>query len=341
METATAKFTPDDQEALLWLDAWARKSNLSRREMAKLLNYDDSMLYRGLTGQLGNATHFLRAVREFRAGILRSLRPGTKFPFTETPLVLSIWDYARVTRQRQKFGFLIGNSHSGKTEPLKRFVEPGAKNDRGDDLTAAGGIYLRLPADGHLSFVLPKLIDAAGIKGYAGTTLTQRTLIRRNLTAKNFLIVDEIEQCCERTRTRGRQVAERVSTLEFFRELQDDLGLPILYVGTKQALRMLHGDNYELYVRTLNRGIEPYEIPDKPLSDDLEAFAEKIGLGPAEGIALKLQRSTLHDDKDGCLGRWLDKLLAGCDWAAARGRAVTWDDVLEAHAEMAKGKAGK
>lgn len=339
VEKATEKLGPEDRTALLWLDGWARNENLSRQDVAKLLEYDVSTLHRGFNGQLDNPVKFLRAVRQFRADKLKEQQPGARFPFTETPLVQSIWDYARYTRQRQKFGFLIGNSHSGKSEPLMHLAEK-----------EEGMIYLRLPADGHLSFVLPKLIEQGGIPNGGTTTLSQRSAIRKFLTPDHFLIVDEIEQCCERVRSKGRKVSERVSTLEFFRELVDDKRVPVLYVGTKQALEMLHGDNYELYVRTLNRGIDPYEIPDKPESDDLDAFAAAIGLEPARGSALSLQTLIANkgeanrfgrDRTTGCLGRWLDKLLAGRDWALARGRTLTWKDVLDAHAEVVKGRARK
>ena len=322
----------EHKASLRWLDEFARKHNFSRREMAEKLlkpngqSYGDAAIYNYLTGRSGGALdNFVASVVAFKKQIEASAIPANVFPFVETSLSKSIADYASLVWQRRRIGLMLGDSQSGKTRNLKEFV---ARQPHGQ------ASYIQMPTDGQLSYLVAFMCHERNISLKYNST-QQRLKLAESIDASMLLIFDEIEECASRARSGGHRTAIRSHTIDFIRWLRDTRGCAILLVGAPEAMDMLNDQNYSAFVRTLRRGMPPYWLKAKPTTGDLNKFADAAKLPLATGAALNLQTTIIN--RYG-LGFWIEVYLqGGKDIADASRQRLTWDHVLDAHAEYLKG----
>lgn len=241
------------------------------------------------------------------------------FPFVETAVSKSVWAYIDLVRKWGKIGLLIAESQTGKSRAIHEFI---ARNPKLDIL------YHQVPVGGHKSKVVLQLCRQRGISTKYNTPEREERLAE-SITPDTLIIPDEIQQCASRIRAGGRMTAERVDTMEYYRWLRDTRGCPILYIGTSEALAMLQGrgaghESGGIFIQTLKRSLDPLILKNHPPRRDLNAFADKVDLKPAEGAAKELQDRTVIERG---LEIWLTYLLAGVEHATNQDRRVTWEDV--------------
>jgi hypothetical protein len=328
--------------SIQWFCHYVADQQIPRAELSEALGYDESTLSKILNGKYqGNTEHIVKAIDAYRASVLPAVDLGEDFPFVMTKLTTSIWGYIDMVRLYRKIGLIIGDSQAGKTRSIEEYIRQHPELDL---------LHLRLTVGGHRSKVVAEMCDLRGISLKYNTTERELRLTRatesvgaRPITRRTMLLVDEIQQCAARAKAGGRMSGERIDTLEFFRWLKDLTKCSMVFFGTTEALGMMTGkgaghDSGHILLQTLRRSLPTYTLKSKPVRADLNAFAAKLGLPPAAEAALRLQEDVI--DKDG-LGNWLTLLQAGNGRAAALGRAMAWDDVLEADAlfQRAGGRA--
>lgn len=321
---AAGKLPLQQKAALLWLDDYARTHNLSRKELASRLvkpvgggTYDEDTLYNIITGRrTSGIDNFVLAIDTLKRSAPAHSIGIDDFPFTHTELTDAIWKYAMLVWRRKRIGLMIGESQSGKSRNLKAFAEA----------QPYGQVYyIQLPTDAHLSAVVTQMCDDRHVTNKFNLGI-RKLALSKTFDSSMLIIVDEIEECASRTRSGGRTTGVRSNTIDFFRWLRDTRGCAVLMAGAPEAMDMLNDANYTAFVRTLRRGIPPYRLKTKPDVSTLNAFADKLGLPPATGVALDAQNVTI---KKMGLGYWLMYLLDAVD--TAKGQQVTWKHVLDVY----------
>lgn len=326
VEEGTSTFPTAEREALLWLDDYARANNLGLAGVGAMLSkpngnsYSKDTVYQVLTGRETSIANFVGAVQVFRKSIRNVITAPYEFPFVKSSVAKAIWAYIELTRRWHKIGLVIAESQLGKTRSIREYIKANPELDI---------LYVQLTTGGNKSRVVLAMCDERGVSDKYNTAQREKRLAR-TLTSKTLIIVDEIQQCASRERSGGRTTAERVDTIEYLRWLHDTVHCPMLLTGTTEALNMLEGsglghDSKNIFIQTLKRSLDPYVIKNSYSPHDLNTFADKVELKPAQGTALRLQDDTV---KTRGLEVWLTYLLAGAELAAQQNRKTTWDDVL-------------
>ncbi len=154
----------------------------------------------------------------------------------------------------------------------------------------------------------------------------QMLTIKRALGPHSLLIVDEAARAFQ-ARSSGGQ---KFKTLEFIREIHDATGCGVVLCGTRVFRESMESAQHRKFLNQFNRRcLFRKQLPDVPTRGDLNAFARHYGLEPAEGEARRMQGVIVGDHG---LGVWLTTLMAAARKAANARRAMTWADVLRAHA---------
>lgn len=315
--------SPEAKSAFGWIKQHAEENNLSRKELAVALGYDESTvckIYRET--YVGNPSHIVTAINRFRASLASKIESASEFPFIKTVVAMLIHSYIELAVKWRKIGIIIGESQTGKTRSCRHYVAP-----EGRTL-----IILRLPTGAHKSKVVLKLCELVGVSDKFNTPQREKR-VEAAITRDHIILVEELQQCASRRKAGGRMSAERIDTIEWLRELKDETGCTLIFTGTTEALKMLQGvgeghDSGHVLIQTLKRALDPLMLRNNPPKRDLDAFAREIGLPPAEGATLKFQNDQVVLRG---LEIWLTYLLAGCEIASAQSRAVTWADVEQAY----------
>lgn len=319
---------PEVKASFAWIKTYADENGLSRKDLSRLLAYDESTICR-IYGEnyTGNPTNIVAAINRFRTSLLAKIGSPSEFPFTQTAVSRTIHDYIDLAVKWRKIGIIIAESQTGKTRSAKAYQAP-----EGRPL-----IYLRLKDGGHKSKVVLRFCKRVGVSDKYNTPKREER-IEEFLTRDHIVIIDELQQCAARQRAGGRMSAERIDTIEWLRDMKDEIGFAMIFIGTTEALRMLKGENIQgipcannsghILIQTLKRSLDPLILRNNPPKRDLDNFARRVGLDPAEGKALEIQSNVVVVRG---LEVWLTYLLAGAEIAAHQNRAITWGDVLAAY----------
>ena len=304
---------------------YAEKNNLTRQQVAEAIGYTESVVSKIYNlKDVGNPAHIIKAIDAYFARNIPVTVDPKYFPFVETQRAKSVWSYIDLVRtSAQRIGTIKGESQSAKTRPIEEWIKRHPESD---------SLYLQLPAGGALAHTLDWFCVMRGISPYNNLSMKKITF-ERTITPNTVIFLDEIQQIQGQVRSRGRMSSTRYETATYFRRVRDTRGCAVIFVATTDVM------DDALLVELRRRSIPTYSLPAKPTKADLDAFAAKLGLPPAETReVLDFQKATI--DTDG-LGVWLTYLQSGHKLAHAQGRSFTWNDVLAADAIFQKGTGRK
>ena len=310
----TARLPEGPRRALRWLHGHYWDSGEPLGEIARRVGCDGGMLAQVFYGKFeGELDGVVRAILRYqhlceeRAGVQRA-------PFIETRLYREIEECCDAALTYQKIVYIYGESQVGKTASLRHYAQ-----------NRPQAVMVEMPAGGSPSAFLMALAPKARV-GFNGNTGEQMLTIKRALGPHSLLIVDEAARAFQ-ARSSGGQ---KFKTLEFIREIHDATGCGVVLCGTRVFRESMESAQHRKFLNQFNRRcLFRKQLPDVPTRGDLNAFARHYGLEPAEGEARRMQGVIVGDHG---LGVWLTTLMAAARKAANARRAMTWADVLRAHA---------
>jgi DNA transposition AAA+ family ATPase len=327
---ATKELPEDHRGEIRWLDHHARSKNMTLREIAALLKdargeaYSDNTVYKAMTGRHeAKLDNFVRAIARYRLPF--AARPSEeKIPYVPISQSTSIISYVEKCEKYQRMGLVFGRNQIGKTTAFKqlRISRPFGQVQ----------IFL-VPANGYLSQLVSSMCMEKKI-ATGDSTGEQKERLMRTFDASMILVFDEMDQCY--MGAPGKK--PRTDTFEFVRQIHERTGATVIECATPAVHNeMITGVDRVLFERTIHRSLPPYIIGETIPESDLNAFAEILGLDPADGTALTLQTKVI--DKEG-LGYWLMYLQCARGIAAKKSRPVIWGDVIHADDEFLKMVSG-
>jgi DNA transposition AAA+ family ATPase len=320
----------EQQDPIIWLHDYMSKNRLDNRSIGQKLRKENGqpysehqvyMMFRGDTANRDVASFCasvvaFRKLADERANIQRAA-------FTETSLTREIFTACDASRIYQRVSFLIGPTQIGKTENLKEYAR---RNNHGKT------IYLRLPEGGRLATTISKLCAVLNLPEHLNVKEATRRILK-SFRDDSLLIVDEAHQpfiCGEH--------ATSYRIFEFLREIFDETKCGLVLSATSKLVDVMRVGRFKgIFSQLKERELATIELPEKPSDDDLDLFAAKYKLEPAEGEALALQTRVLADRS---IGFWLTLLSAASRLASKADRPVTWADVIKAHATIESLKRG-
>ena len=316
---------PEDQRGpLRWLDEYARKKNLSTDEVGALLKsrtgvYSGNSVYQIYTGRAKPDT-FVRAIETFRDSLKKKPKEDP-FPFVETTQFRSIASYVEKCQKYGKMGLIFGRNQSGKTESLKHMA---AQEEFGQMP------IFRVPTNGFLSQLVFRLCKQKGL-ATADSVGEVKERIFASIDDSMTVVFDEMHQCYARTANTSKP---RLDTFEFARETFDVTGATVILTATPVVFHeMTSGPDRLFFEQLMHRSLPPLVLSDLVPTSDLNAFADVLGLDPADGDALTLQDRVIR--KEG-LGFWIMYLQCARGIAKKLGREPRWTDVAAAEREFRK-----
>lgn len=316
---ATADLPDTQRGAIRWLHAYAAEHDRTLEELAADIRYDSTTVYRVLNGKYdGNLDNVAEAILRFKS-LYEQRSIGRKLQRIETSLTTRIWKVCDAALQYQRIAFVIGETQVGKTEALLWYR---------DTHNHGSTIYVTVPTGGTLGAFLVNFARALRINPQA----REKELRRRVMAAvddRMLVIVDEVHRVI---RASGN-ITRSLETIEFLRELFDETKCGMVLCATnvfRQAMDENSGMS-EILKQTKRRRLCTLQLPDRPTAEDLNTFAAAYGLAPAKDEALTLQSEVIRDE---ALGMWLTLLRMAAKVATQRGKKMTWDHVIAAHAGL-------
>jgi hypothetical protein len=318
---------PEQAGALRWLDQYGRDKDLSPRELAAQIkkrdgsSYDDNTLRKILYGEHeAKPDNFIRAVEEFRKPFTER-ESSAKIPFLWTSQAKSIRSYVEKCQKYRKMGLIFGRNQSGKTETLRQIAL---------QLPFGQMPIFRVPTNGYLSQLVIRMCKKKRIT--VGNCVGEmKEDLLDTFTPSMMPVFDEMHQCYSRT---AREKKPRLDTFAFAREIYDERDCPVILTATPEVYAdMTDGDNALFFEQLLHRSLPPLLLNDLVPTNDLNQFADVLGLDPAQDDALTLQDKVIK--KEG-LGFWLMYLQCARGIAEKKGRTVAWADVLKAQKTFAR-----
>jgi DNA transposition AAA+ family ATPase len=316
---ATADLPDEQCLAIRWLHAHAAEKDLTLAELAKLIRYDETTVWRVLNGKyegnLGNVCAQISAYRQ----LWEQRNLGRKLGFISTTLSHRIWQICDAALEFQRIAYIFGESQIGKTIGLQAY-----RDRRGPGSV----IYVRMPTGGGLTTFLKTLAAVLRIS----PSLREYDLRARVIGSfddRTLLIVDEAHQCFL---SKGELRAVR--TIEFIREIHDIAECGVVICGTNVFREQMEtGPAAGFLKQSRLRRLAILQLPSVPPAKDLDTFAAAYGLAPASGEAAKLQAAVLAEEG---LGIWLVLLRIAGRIAAKRKTELAWEHVLAAWAQLHK-----
>lgn len=314
------KSLPEEQcLAIRWLHAHYYDSGRSLGEIGALVGYDGGTIskvfsakYEGSLAEVVTAIARYRKITEERASVNRA-------PYIETALYRDIEDACQLALTYQKIAFIYGESQVGKTAALQHYAR---KHNHGETC------YVTMPVGGGICHFLAALAAKVRMTNSARGDILQLNIMKC-FGPNNLLIVDEALRALQ-SRYSG---AAAVKTMDFIRDLHDQTGCGVVLVGTNVFRDRMEDASLKQFLNQFKRrSIIRRQLPDVPSRADLNAFSRHYGLEAATGEAYQLQSRTVRDHG---LGVWLTTLTCAARAATKKSRAMTWGDVLKAHAYFA------
>jgi DNA transposition AAA+ family ATPase len=113
---------PEAKQAFAWVKDYAEEHDLSRKDLARKLSYDESTICRIYGGNYtGNPSNIVAAINTLRASLLAKIESPSEFPFVDTEDAKAVHAYIDLAAQWRKIGIVIAESQRGKTRALKQY----------------------------------------------------------------------------------------------------------------------------------------------------------------------------------------------------------------------------
>ena len=310
---------PDNQRsAIRRLHAHYMENDLTIDETAKLIGYTGaviSQLFRGkYDGALDNVVKEIESFFDLQD----RRNQGRALAFIETHLTRRIWNVCSAALEFQKIAFIFGDTQVGKTEALKAYA---TAHNHGST------IYVSMPTGGALGPFLNKMAEVLRIPQNLNSSKLRERIIR-SFDDRMLLIVDEAHRCVSET----SQSRHPVQTIEFIREMFDETQCGVVICATNVFRDAMEAGAVSKILRQIKRRrLCALQLPNTPTQSDLTTFAAAYGLPASTGAARELEKRMIEDE---ALGMWLLLLRMASKIASQRKRAMTWNDVISAHAGL-------
>lgn len=342
VKKAIEDYSPKARNELWWAARFCSDYNLSTAQFASRLLKEDGEPYHKDTFEAAikgrksvtEVETIVSAIAEYRK-IVEQREGMAQTTFVETRLVRRIHDLCRRTFLRQKMTLIYGESQIGKTISLEEYAR---RNNHGRT------IMVRMPTGGAIGIFIAELARVLNI-----SVQQRQSQVRHRITecfdSNMLLIVDECHQCM------APGVNSGYKTLDFIREIHDRAKCGVVLCGTN-AFRdgMTRGPQSKALQQIFRRCYRPLQLPDVPTDENLNDFAESLGLEPApnkkirvnvineEALGLGIERFDANPRevqseiiaKHG-LGRWLNILQEAADDAREEKKAISWGRVMLIH----------
>jgi len=218
-------------------------------------------------------------------------------------------------RTRMPNLLLVGPTNNGKTmivEKFRRSHPPTEVTADADGVADIPVIRVQMPSGPDERRFFGAILDAMGLEAWRGDTVGARQDLAVRLMRKTgvrLLVIDELHNVLSGTATQQRRL------LNLLRWLGNELQIPLVGVGTAEALRAIRSDD-----QLVNR-FEPIPLPlwteDDAYLRLLNTLEAVLPLRCASGLARPALASKIFSLSEGVLG----EIIAVVTRAAAR--AVT------------------
>lgn len=341
VEIGIKKHKPEFQGDLRWWWRYSAEKNMSQAECAAELGVDGSTYSRVMRGEYKNENggylpppaKMLSRIRVLRQQ-LRIVTEEQRKSRVETPSVKEIHLVCRKAWDDKQIAFVFGNSHVGKTEALLWFRDD---NNHGAtiyvDLQAVSGVQdiyrefaraLKIGADGAINKLTPRVHNA--------------------IDKSNLVIVDEFHSI-----THAYQKGSAIRMINALKSIKDRTGCAMVICSTDVGRDEIEkGKDAKLLQQLNRRGVIKLHLPGALRVGDVRAIvrARKLEFPDAPKGARKDLWKHLREDHPNFVGLDLCERIAynhgvkhlfsviddGKKMADKDGRALEWDDVLEAQA---------
>lgn len=185
---------------------------------------------------------------------------------------------------------IIGSSNNGKTSLVTRFFYRHPPTD-GIDAEAFPVVYVVAPAKADYGYLYDKIFEAITIPFRKSDPLSQKERDIKFYFKKagtKMLIIDEIHNVLGGTAGKQREFMNAI------KNLNNELEIPIVLVGTKDALNVTNTDTQ------ISSRFRPMALPLWSMNDEFDALI----YGLERSLPLKKSSKLLEDD------RILEKILS-------------------------------
>lgn len=197
--------------------------------------------------------------------------------------------FVEPTKPRMPCLLVVGSSSNGKTSIVKRFFKKHPPTD-GVDAEAFPVVYVVAPAKSDFTYLYDKIFEAMGLPFQKSDSLSQKEHDIKYFFAKagtRMLVIDEIHNILGATAARQREYMNAI------KNLNNELEIPIVLVGTKDALNVTSTDDQ------ISSRFRPAYLPLWEMGDEYESLV----YGLERSLPLRKPSKLLEDD------RILDKIL--------------------------------
>jgi len=236
------KLTSDDVDELTWLHQFATESGLSRADIGKVLDYDQTVVFRVLSGTYeGSWKNIIAAIKSHRTLIQRERSKASEFrPNPVSVLVHGALDYALANGS---ITLIVGESRSGKTV---------ATTSWRDAHNHGRSVYVVAPAICSRANFMRRLCGVLGVNK-SNNVYCQEEAIMRAFSPARILIVDEAHRLVE-----GRVANQTI--LELLRDIHDQTGCGLALIATARFSEAVNRTQY-MYEQFEGRIGMPVRIP--------------------------------------------------------------------------------
>jgi DNA transposition AAA+ family ATPase len=322
----------DRREAMISAFLWCIDDAhpVDKAEFSSRIGYNENTVYKIYSGKYRNpdgtqldipekmaqaAANFVELERERMTG-------GGKGGFVLTPTARKIWTACDLARESQTPVILIGRSHVGKTEALRRYA---SENNHGRT------VYVRMKAACGLGGMVKRIGSRCGVSDKANTAaLIDR--IKNALTPDMVLILDEMHLLQYTYR-----VQSFFACIEVIREIYDEVRCGMVLCGTELLLEKINQGARGEMEQILRRGVHRLQV--SITRQDIAAIAKEAGLDmpkagdtvSVQGIVEKPYGILQQMAKEHGLLAISERLRYAAKIAARRQEPLTWETFTEAH----------
>ena len=240
---------------------------------------------------------------------------------TATTVLGRMWALFRSPRcRRSPCALIVGDPNNGKTMIALQFYREVLKAmPPKPRRTEVPVVFVQTPADGDLNTLFGLMLRELGAPFIDASRPSKKYIqINRILefTGTRMLILDEFHNIVECNRFRQKLF------LNTLKQLSNELGIPIVLIGTHQALRVIETD------QQLGSRFEPIAIPRWQPNDAYVKFVHRLVVGmdlkPGETLKKKVSVNKLHAMSEGLAGE-TKRILAKAGENALRNGKETLD----------------
>lgn len=249
-------------------------------------------------------------------------------PYKTADLTLAhLWGLFRHPKcRRSPCALIVGDPNNGKTMIAVQF---GREVDKAmppkPRRTEVPVVFVQTPADGDLNTLFGLMLRELGAPFIDASRLSKKYIqIKRILefTGTRMLIVDEFHNIVECNQTRQNVF------LNTLKQLANELGIPIVLIGTHRALRVIQTDPQ------LGSRFEPLALPRWQPNEDYARFVNMLfsgmGMKPGATLLKKVFIAKLHTMSEGLAGETKSILVKAAERAIRAGRETLDMKALDA-----------